>query len=102
MIDFDQNFRPKGGEFEKKSRKMSNAPHLPRPPSFPLGLNIDRCIKSISFVIHGITHFTFMLLIYVSFNLKDILHNKCNSLAFYRRFQSNYFGEKHKLPPKLP
>ena len=59
-------------------------------------------IIAISFVIHGITHFTFMLLISVSFNFTDILHNKCNSHTFCRRFQSNSFSEKHKLSPKLP
>ena len=48
-------------------------------------------IIAISFIIHGITHSTFMLLIYVSFNFIDKLHNKCNSHAFYQSFQSNYF-----------
>ena len=42
-------------------------------------------IVTISFVIHGayITHFILMLLIYVSFNFTDIVHNKCNIDAFY-------------------
>ena len=39
--------------------------------------------------------------IHISFNFTDIVHNKCNSHAFYQRFQSKYFSKKYKLPPKL-
>ena len=47
---------------------------------------IFKRIIALSFVIHGITNFVFMLFIYVSFDLicrTDILHNKCNSHSFY-------------------
>ena len=43
-----------------------------------------------------------MLLIYGAFNFTDILHQKCNSHAFYPRFQSNYFSKTHNMTTKLP